>query len=248
MLFILSCQKDFGQKTELGKRRTIISGAVQEVEMNIETLIEKEPITVVLSKQGWIRALKGSNANLDELKFKEGDSLAFAINTYTTEHVMLFATNGRFYSILGNNIVGGRGFGEPIRLSIDLPENADIVEMFIFKPDQKLLVASRNGKGFIVDSCENGKEAVDILNASEEGYYSLVLMDVQMPVMNGYEATEAIRSSSRDYLKNIPILAMSANTFPEDILRSKNAGMNDHISKPVDINVFSSLVDKYVKD
>ena len=148
---IKQIQKDFGQKTELGKRRTHIAGAVQEVEMNIETLIEKEAITVVLSKQGWIRALKG-NAGTEDLKFKEGDSMAFKVNTYTTDHIMLFATNGRFYSILGNDIAGGRGFGEPIRLSIDLPEDADIVEMFIFKPDQKLLVASRFGKGFIVDS------------------------------------------------------------------------------------------------
>ncbi len=148
---IKQIQKDFGIKTELGRRRTQIAGAVQEVEMNIETLIEKEAITVVLSKQGWIRALKG-NAGTEDLKFKEGDSLAFKINTYTTDHIMLFATNGRFYSILGNDIAGGRGFGEPIRLSIDLPEDADVVEMFIFKPDQKLLVASRSGKGFVVDS------------------------------------------------------------------------------------------------
>ena len=148
---IKEIQKEFGIKTVLGKRRTEISGAVQEVEMSIETLIEKEAITVVLSKQGWIRALKGNTATND-LKFKEGDSLAFSVNTYTTEHIMLFATNGRFYSILGNNITGGRGFGEPIRLSIDLPEDAEIVEMFIFKPNQKLLVASRSGKGFIVDS------------------------------------------------------------------------------------------------
>ncbi len=148
---IKQIQKDFGQKTELGKRRTQIAGAVQNVEMNIETLIEKEAITVVLSKQGWIRALKG-NAETSDLKFKEGDSLAFKVNTYTTDHIMLFATNGRFYSILGNDIMGGRGFGEPIRLKIDLPQDADVVEMFIFKPDQKLLVASRSGKGFIVDS------------------------------------------------------------------------------------------------
>ena len=148
---IKQIQKDFGQKTELGKRRTQIAGAVQNVEMNIETLIEKEAITVVLSKQGWIRALKG-NADTSDLKFKEGDSLAFKVNTYTTDHIMLFATNGRFYSILGNDIMGGRGFGEPIRLKIDLPQDADVVEMFIFKPDQKLLVASRSGKGFIVDS------------------------------------------------------------------------------------------------
>lgn len=168
---IKKIQKDFGQKTELGKRRTVISGAVQEIQMNIETLIEKEPITVVLSKQGWIRALKGSNANLTDLKFKEGDSLAFSVNTYTTDHIMLFASNGRFYSILGNNIAGGRGFGEPLRLSIDLPENADIVEMFIFKPNQKLLVASRNGKGFIVESnniIAQTKAGKIILNLGED--------------------------------------------------------------------------------
>ena len=168
---IKKIQKDFGQKTELGKRRTVISGAVQEIQMNIETLIEKEPITVVLSKQGWIRALKGSNTNLTDLKFKEGDSLAFSVNTYTTDHIMLFASNGRFYSILGNNIAGGRGFGEPLRLSIDLPENADIVEMFIFKPNQKLLVASRNGKGFIVESnniIAQTKAGKIILNLGED--------------------------------------------------------------------------------
>ncbi len=144
-------QKEFGGKTELGKRRTEIAGAVEEVTMSIETLIEKEAITVVLSKQGWIRALKG-NASLDDLKFKEGDTLAFSLNTYTTDHIMLFASNGRFYSVLGNNISGGRGFGEPLRLSIDLPQDAEITEMFIFKPDQKLLVASKSGKGFIVES------------------------------------------------------------------------------------------------
>lgn len=98
-------------------------------------------------------------------------------------------------------------------------------------------------KGFIVDSCENGKEAVDILNASEEGYYSLVLMDIQMPVMDGYKATDIIRSSDREYLKNIPIVAMSANAFAEDALKSKEHGMNEHISKPVDLSKFSKVID-----
>ncbi len=144
-------KQDFGQKTELGKRRTEIAGAVQMVEMSIETMIEKEPITVVLSKQGWIRALKGTVDEAD-IKFKEGDEMACMVKGYTTDHIMLFATNGRFYSILGNDITGGRGFGSPVRLAIDLPEDADVLNMFIFQPDKKLLVASRNGKGFIVDS------------------------------------------------------------------------------------------------
>ena len=148
---IKKIKADFGQKTELGKRRTEIAGAVQMVEMSIETMIEKEPITVVLSKQGWIRALKGTVDEAD-IKFKEGDSLSCMVKGYTTDHIMLFATNGRFYSILGNDITGGRGFGAPVRLAIDLPEDADVLKMFIFQPDKKLLVASRNGKGFVVES------------------------------------------------------------------------------------------------
>lgn len=144
-------KKQFGQKTELGRRRTQIADAPIVIEMSIESLIEKEPITVVLSKLGWIRALKG-HVNVDDLKFKEGDELKLYVQTYTTDNIVFFATNGRFYTLLGDKITGGRGFGEPIRLSIDLPENADIIKMFIFKPDEKLLVASKKGKGFIVNS------------------------------------------------------------------------------------------------
>lgn len=119
--------------------------------MSIEALIEKEPITVVLSKLGWIRALKG-HVSVDDLKFKEGDEMKLSVQTYTTDNIVFFATNGRFYTLLGDKITGGRGFGEPIRLSIDLPENADIIKMFVFKPDEKLLVASKKGKGFIVST------------------------------------------------------------------------------------------------
>ncbi len=149
---IKEIQKKFGQKTELGKRRTLVAEAPKEVEISIEAMIEKEPITVVLSKQGWIRAMKGHIDSADDVKFKEGDSLKLSLKTYTTDNIVLFADNGRFYTILGNNIAGGRGYGEPLRLSVDVAEDAEIVTMFAWLPDQKLLVASRNGKGFIVNS------------------------------------------------------------------------------------------------
>ncbi len=149
---IKSIQKSFGQKTELGKRRTIIADAPQEVEIAIEAMIEKEPITVVLSKKGWIRSIKGHLDSLDDLKFKEGDALKATLKTYTTDYILLFTTNGRFYTILGNNIAGGRGFGEPLRLSVDVSEDADIVTMLTYQPDIQLLVASQNGKGFLVKS------------------------------------------------------------------------------------------------
>ena len=167
---IKKIKQDFGQKTELGRRRTEVAGAVQMVEMSIETMIEKEPITVVLSKQGWIRALKGGVDETD-IKFKDGDEMACMLKAYTTDHIMLFATNGRFYSILGNDITGGRGFGAPVRLSIDLPEDADVLSMFIFQTDKKLLVASRGGKGFIVESnniIAQTRAGKIILNLAEE--------------------------------------------------------------------------------
>lgn len=142
-------KKQFGAKTVLGARRTQIAEAVVSIDVPIEAMIEKEPITVVLSKKGWIRALKG-HTETDDLKFKEGDSLKLALKAYTTDNIMLFASNGRFYTILGDKIPGGRGFGEPLRLSIDLPEDADIVTLFIWQADEQLLVASLKGKGFIV--------------------------------------------------------------------------------------------------
>lgn len=146
-------KKRFGQKTKLGARRTIIADAPINVEVPIEAMIEKEPITVVLSKKGWIRALKG-HVDVAEAKFKEGDDLKVAIKAQTTDKILLFATNGRFYTIMGDKIVGGRGFGEPIRLSIDLPEKDDIVEMLVCKPDQQLLVATNKGKGFLTTAKE----------------------------------------------------------------------------------------------
>ena len=148
---IAAIKKQFGQKTELGARRTMVAEAAPIVDMPIEALIEKEPITVVLSKKGWIRALKG-HVDVADIKFKEGDDLKLSVRTYTTDNIVFFATNGRFYTLLGDKVTGGRGFGEPLRLSIDLPENADIVTMFVYKSDEKWLVASQNGKGFIVES------------------------------------------------------------------------------------------------
>ncbi len=108
--------------------------------------------------------------------------------------------------------------------------------------------AIANMKGFETTIAVNGEEAVKMLEESADGYYSIVLMDIQMPVMNGYEATKLIRASKREYLRNIPIVAMSANAFADDILNCKAVGMNDHISKPVDIGRFSDICDLYVKD
>ena len=163
-------KKQFGQKTELGARRTMIADAPIDIDVPIEAMVEKEPITVVLSKLGWIRALKG-HTDISDLKFKEGDDLKLSLTTYTTDNILFFASNGRFYTLLGDKISGGRGFGEPIRLSIDLPQDADIISMFVYKADENLFVASSKGKGFVVaakDVIAQTRAGKIIMNVSDD--------------------------------------------------------------------------------
>ena len=111
-------------------------------------------MTVVLSEKGWIRAIKGHLAELDGLAFKEGDRLKRAVRTQTTDTLLLFATNGRFYTLCPDKLPSGRGHGEPFRLMIDIEETADAVELFEHAPGRKLLVASTSGHGFIVPEDE----------------------------------------------------------------------------------------------
>ena len=140
----------FGQATVLGRRRTRLGDAPSAVVVPIEAMVEREDITVVLSEKGWIRAVKGHTANPDDITFKEGDSLHWMARCATTDRIVLFASNGRFYTLSGDKLPRGRGHGEPVRLHMDLPGDADVVQMLIHKPGRRLLVASNAGRGFLV--------------------------------------------------------------------------------------------------
>ena len=142
----------FGPDTPAGRRRTGFAVAGEVVEIPMEAMIDREPITVICSRMGWIRALKGHVALDAEQKFKDGDGAAFAFHAETTDKIVLFAANGRFYTLLGANLPGGRGMGEPVRLMVDLPNDAEIVEFLIWRPGEKLIVASDAGDGFVVTS------------------------------------------------------------------------------------------------
>jgi topoisomerase IV subunit A len=146
----------FGAKTELGKRRTSFALAPEHDEAAIEeAMVVREPITVVVSDKGWIRALRGHVIDLSAVTFKTDDSLKFAFQTETTAKVMIFAGNGRFYTLDAAKLPGGRGHGEPIRLYFDIEQDADIVAAFSYQGGRKLLVASYQGNGFVVpeDEC-----------------------------------------------------------------------------------------------
>ena len=147
-------RKLFGKDTVLGRRRTTFAEAGEVEEVRFEAMIEREPITVICCQMGWIRAMKGHVDLSVEQKFKDGDGPAFAFHAETTDKILLVGSNGRFYTLLGANLPGGRGMGEPVRLMVDLPNDAGIVDLMIFRPGEKLLVASTAGDGFVVVSDE----------------------------------------------------------------------------------------------
>ncbi len=144
----------FGKATDLGRRRTSFAEAGEVEDVPVEAMIEREPITVVCSKMGWIRAMKGHVALDQAFKFKDGDEGRFAFHAETTDKIVLFGSNGRFYTLLGANLPGGRGMGEPVRLMVDLPNEAAIVDIFTHSPGVRLVVASSAGDGFLVPSDE----------------------------------------------------------------------------------------------
>jgi topoisomerase-4 subunit A len=167
---VAALREMFGPKTPLGKRRTDFAD-VPEHDLSAieEALVEREPITVVVSQKGWVRALKGHVSDLGSLTFKTDDGLGFSFLAETTSKLLLFATNGRFYTLDASKLPGGRGHGEPIRLFIDLEQDADIISLFTNTGGRKFLVASRDGQGFVVseDDCiANTRKGKQVLNVS----------------------------------------------------------------------------------
>ena len=160
----------FGPKTPLGKRRTTFAQApVHDLAAIEEALVEREPITVVVSEKGWIRTLRGTVSDLSGVAFKADDGPNFAFPAETTSKCLVFATNGRFYTLDAAKLPGGRGHGEPIRLFADLEQEADVVAVFRHQGGRKFLVASTEGRGFVVpeDEClANTRKGKQVLNVA----------------------------------------------------------------------------------
>jgi topoisomerase-4 subunit A len=160
----------FGPKTPLGKRRTGFAEAPEHDDAALEeALVEREPITVVVSEKGWIRALRGTVTDLSGVTFKADDGLKFAFPAETTSKCLVFASNGRFYTIEAAKLPGGRGHGEPIRLYIDLEQDAELVGVLRHQGGRKFLVASAQGRGFVVpeDEClANTRKGKQVLNVT----------------------------------------------------------------------------------
>ncbi|CAM3579444.1 DNA topoisomerase IV subunit A [Paracoccus nototheniae] len=144
----------FGKSHAKGQRRTTIGEATELPVIDLDAMIDREPVTVILSKMGWIRSMKGHQPLEAELKFKDGDGPGQALHAETTDKLMIFASNGRFYTLPASTLPGGRGMGEPLRLMIDLPNEAEIIALFPWRAGMKYLVASKDANGFVVNSAD----------------------------------------------------------------------------------------------
>ncbi len=173
---IKQTKERFGKKTALGRRRTEFAEVSEVVEVPIEALIEKEPVTVILSQKGWIRGLKGHCDLKSEFKFKEEDELAFALHAQTTDKIIILDSSGKFFNIQANEIPTGRGFGQPLRLMVDIANNDSVVAMFVYEPKTSYLLATGEGRGFIVDDSHiiaqtrNGRKIMNVAEGEKTAF------------------------------------------------------------------------------
>jgi topoisomerase-4 subunit A len=175
---VRATRERYSKSTPLGRRRTSFAEA-PSIDVDLDAaLIDKEPITIVLSDKGWVRALKGHVDDLGKLEFKQGDKLKRALKAHTTDKLLLLATNGKIFTLEASLLPGGRGQGEPVRLMIDLEENHDVADAFTYQPGRKLLIASTGGYGFVVPEDEvvaSTRKGKQVLNVTEPEEAKLIV-------------------------------------------------------------------------
>ena len=166
---IREVRKAFGPDTKIGKRRTTFAEAPSTADVDLaEAIMEREPLTFVLSEKGWVRALKGHVQDLSSLQFKGDDALKLSFPTESTAKVLLLASNGKLYTLDAGKLPGGRGFGDPVKLMVDFDEGADVVTAVPYRPGSKLLVVASDGRGFvapadeIVSSTRKGRQFLNL--------------------------------------------------------------------------------------
>jgi topoisomerase IV subunit A len=172
-------KKTFAKATELGRRRTQFAEAPEHDEQTIQqAMIEKEPVTIVISEKGWIRALKGHMSDVSSLQFKEGDSLRVAFPAQTTDKILLVTTGGKAYTLGADKLPGGRGHGEPLRIMVDMENDQDVLTAFVHDPSRKLLISSQQGNGFVVaesDMVANTRKGKQVMNVAMPDEAKLVV-------------------------------------------------------------------------
>jgi topoisomerase-4 subunit A len=219
--------KDYGAETPLGRRRSTFEDAPVAVAISREAMIEREPVTVILSQRNWIRAQKGHAdlSALDSLKFKEGDGLARAFHAETTDRILVVASGGRFFTLLANDLPGGRGFGEPITLMVDFPQGEEVVAALPHKPGLKLLLAASDGRGFLA-------EADELLAETRKGRQVVNLKDkaklvIIRPIPQGHDHVAVIGENRKMLVFPVDTLPVMARGQGVALQKYKDGGLSD---------------------
>jgi topoisomerase-4 subunit A len=212
------------------ERRTRIEEVAPVRDIDWSAMIEKEPITVILSQRGWIRAMKGHLAleQVADLKWREGDGPFIHFHAQTTDRLALFASNGRVYTLAGDKLPSARGFGEPVRLFIDLDAEVDIVQLLVIKPDLKLLVASSDGKGFVTSGeatlaeTRKGKQLVNVRPGAN--------VAVVRPIPEGSDAIAVVGENRKMVVFSLAELPELARGQGVTLQRYRDGGLSDAIA------------------
>jgi topoisomerase-4 subunit A len=219
----------YSPDTALGRRRTLIEEAGPAREIPLEAMIEREPVTVIMSKRGWIRAMKGhvDLANSEAMKFKEGDGPAFAFHAQTTDKLLLAAANGRFYTLAADKLPGGRGFGEPVRLMVDIEGEGNIVALMP-ATSSKLLLATSDGRGFItsaqgaVAETRKGKQIVNVKPGAK--------LTIVRPVGKGEDYVAAIGDNRKMVVYPLTELPEMSRGQGVQLQRYRDGGLSDAVT------------------
>lgn len=221
-------RKDYAEDTPLGRRRTLIAEAAATVEFSMDAMIEKAPVTVILSQKGWIRAASGHVPLDQEFKYKEGDGLAFICHAQTTDKLLLAASDGRFFTLGCDKLPGARGFGEPVRTMIDLETEANIVAMMVHRPGGRLLLASSHGKGFVAETSEllaetrKGRQVVNLKDGAK--------LQVIRPIAESHDHVACVGDNRKLVVFNLEELPVMTRGQGVQLQRYRDGGLSDAIT------------------
>ncbi|MBX7483698.1 DNA topoisomerase IV subunit A [Qipengyuania qiaonensis] len=218
-------RKEYGEDTVLGARRTSIQEAAPAVEFSMDAMIEKEPVTVILSQKGWVRGAKGHLPLDQDFKYKEGDGPAFVLHAQTTDKLLLATDKGRFFTLGADKLPGARGFGEPLRNTLDIDASAQIVAVIVHKPKQRLLLAADTGKGF-------GAVTDDLLAETRKGRQVVNLkgdakMVVARTIEPGHDHVACVGDNRKLVVFNLEELPELARGQGVTLQRYRDGGLSD---------------------
>ncbi|WP_086619546.1 DNA topoisomerase IV subunit A [Erythrobacter tepidarius] len=218
-------RKDYAEDTAIGARRTLIAEAAATVEFSMDAMIEKAPVTVILSQKGWIRAASGHVPLDQEFKYKEGDGLAFICHAQTTDKLLLAASDGRFFTLGCDKLPGARGFGEPVRSMIDLESEASIAAMMVHRPGGRLLLASSHGKGFVAEMNEllaetrKGRQVVNLKDGA--------VLRVVRRIGEGHDHVACVGDNRKLVVFNLEELPVMTRGQGVQLQRYRDGGLSD---------------------